>query len=57
MAIKVKRALTLHNLFSFSSVGGSVLGPIIGPIVAAHAPLIWIFWVQLIFGGAVQLAQ
>ncbi|KAJ8127745.1 hypothetical protein O1611_g5890 [Lasiodiplodia mahajangana] len=42
----------------FSSVGGSVLGPIVGGFVEILAPgqaWKWCIWIQLIFGGAVQL--
>lgn len=39
----------------FSSVAGSVVGPVIGGFVQQYASLKWIFWVQLIFGGTVQL--
>lgn len=38
-----------------SSVGGSVVGAVVGGFVEERQPLIWIFWVQLIAGGAVQL--
>lgn len=38
-----------------SSVGGSVVGTIIGAFVEVNLSLPWIFWVQLIVGGAVQL--
>ncbi|KAL7627226.1 hypothetical protein AAE478_004002 [Parahypoxylon ruwenzoriense] len=42
----------------FSSVGGSILGPIVGGFVellpSAEAWK-WCIWIQLIFGGAVQL--
>lgn len=39
-----------------SSVGGTSIGPFIGGFIAGAAtnPLYWIFWVQLIFGGATQ---
>jgi MFS family permease len=37
-----------------SSVGGSVVGPIVGAFIQAYLPWYWNFWVQLIFGGAVQ---
>ncbi|KAI9804589.1 MAG: hypothetical protein M1833_006662 [Piccolia ochrophora] len=37
-----------------SSVGGSVLGPIVGAFIGANLSWQWNFWVQLIFGGAVQ---
>ncbi|MCJ1336461.1 hypothetical protein MMC09_001737 [Bachmanniomyces sp. S44760] len=37
-----------------SSVGGSALGPIIGGFVQTYLALSWNFWVQLIFGVAVQ---
>lgn len=38
----------------FSSVGGSVLGPIIGGFVQQYLAWRWTIWIQLIFGGAVQ---
>ena len=38
-----------------SSVGGSVVGAIAGGFVEKHLSLPWIFWVQLIVGGFVQL--
>lgn len=37
-----------------SSVGGSVVGPIVGGFLQANLDWHWNFWVQLIFGGAVQ---
>lgn len=39
----------------FSSVGGSVLGPVIGGFVEAFLPWRWSIWIQLIFGGFVQI--
>lgn len=39
----------------FSSVGGSVLGPVVGGFVQEYLPWRWCIWVQLIFGGFVQL--
>lgn len=39
----------------FSSVGGSVLGPIIGGFVETYLDWRWCIWIQLIFGGFVQL--
>ncbi|KAI0901500.1 multidrug transporter [Annulohypoxylon nitens] len=39
----------------FSSVGGSILGPIVGGFVEAYLDWTWCIWIQLIFGGAVQL--
>ncbi|WWC93166.1 uncharacterized protein L201_008134 [Kwoniella dendrophila CBS 6074] len=39
----------------FSSVGGSVIGPIVGPFIQAHLSWEWICWTQLIFGGFVQI--
>ncbi|KAI1213376.1 multidrug transporter [Annulohypoxylon truncatum] len=42
----------------FSSVGGSILGPIVGGFVQILPPAQawrWCIWIQLIFGGAVQL--
>lgn len=42
----------------FSSVGGSILGPIVGGFVEQFVPeWRWNMWIQLIFGGAVQLAH
>ncbi|KAJ5678723.1 hypothetical protein N7462_006967 [Penicillium macrosclerotiorum] len=38
-----------------SSVGGSVVGAVVGGFVEVRQPLAWIFWVQLIAGGSVQL--
>ena len=38
-----------------SFVGGSALGPIVGGFVEKFLSWRWIFWLQLIFGGAVQL--
>ena len=39
----------------FSSVGGSVLGPIIGGFVETYLDWRWCIWIQLIFGVFVQL--
>lgn len=41
----------------FSSVGGSVLGPIVGGFSEAFLDWRWTIWIQLIFGGATQLAH
>ncbi|KAJ5172871.1 hypothetical protein N7492_005464 [Penicillium capsulatum] len=41
----------------FSSVGGSVLGPVIGGFVEQFLPWRWSIWIQLIFGGFVQIAH
>ena len=38
----------------FSSVGGSVLGPVIGGFVEANLQWRWTIWIQLIFGVFVQ---
>lgn len=38
----------------FSSVGGSVLGPVIGGFSEAFLPWQWCIWLQLIFGGFIQ---
>lgn len=38
-----------------SSVGGSVVGAIVGGFVETYLPLSWIFWIQLIAGGAAQI--
>ncbi|KAH9833412.1 major facilitator superfamily domain-containing protein [Rhodofomes roseus] len=38
----------------FSSVGGSVLGPIFGGIIETHLDWHWNFWIQLIVGVTVQ---
>ncbi|TDZ66047.1 Efflux pump atB [Colletotrichum trifolii] len=39
----------------FSSVFGSVLGPIVGGFSEQYLHWRWSIWIQLIFGGAVQL--
>ncbi|KAI4131540.1 MAG: hypothetical protein LQ338_001174 [Usnochroma carphineum] len=41
----------------FSSVGGSILGPIVGGFSEKYLAWQWSIWIQLIFGGAVQLAH
>ena len=41
----------------FSSVGGSVLGPLIGGFVEKYLAWRWCIWIQLIFGGAVQIVH
>ncbi|KAK3669210.1 hypothetical protein LTR78_010907 [Recurvomyces mirabilis] len=38
----------------FSSVGGSVLGPIVGGFVEQYTYWQWNIWIQLIFGGVIQ---
>ena len=38
----------------FSSVGGSILGPVVGGFVQQYLPWRWNIWIQLIFGGFVQ---
>ncbi|KAF3769315.1 MFS general substrate transporter [Cryphonectria parasitica EP155] len=38
-----------------SSVGGSILGPIVGGFVQYFLTWRWCIWIQLIFGGFVQL--
>ncbi|KAL1646891.1 hypothetical protein SLS58_003026 [Diplodia intermedia] len=39
----------------FSSVGGAVIGPIVGGFSETYLSWHWVFWLQLIFGGATQL--
>lgn len=39
----------------FSSVGGSILGPIVGGFSEAYLGWRWSIWIQLIFGGFVQI--
>lgn len=41
----------------FSSVGGSVLGPVIGGFVEANLDWRWSIWIQLIFGGFIQIVH
>ncbi|KAF7562882.1 hypothetical protein G7046_g1248 [Stylonectria norvegica] len=38
----------------FSSVGGSVLGPIVGGFTETYLNWRWSIWIQLIFGGVIQ---
>ncbi|BCR88276.1 putative MFS multidrug transporter [Aspergillus chevalieri] len=38
----------------FSSVAGSVIGPVVGGFVEQFLPWRWNIWIQLIFGGFVQ---
>jgi phosphatidylglycerophosphate synthase len=40
-----------------SSVGGSVVGALVGGFVEQYRALPWIFWVQLIVGGATQFVH
>ena len=42
-------------LMILGSVGGSALGPIVGPFPGAYLSWRWFFWLQLIFGGFVQI--
>lgn len=41
----------------FSSVAGSVIGPLVGGFVQAFLPWRWTIWIQLIFGGFVQIVH
>lgn len=39
----------------FSSVAGSVVGPIVGGFITQYAHWTWVFWVSLIFGFVAQV--
>ncbi|OQO08785.1 hypothetical protein B0A48_05675 [Cryoendolithus antarcticus] len=39
----------------FSSVGGSILGPVVGGFSEAYLDWRWSIWIQLIFGVAIQI--
>jgi MFS family permease len=39
----------------FSSVGGSVFGPVVGGFVERYCAWRWNIWIELVFGGTVQL--
>ncbi len=41
----------------FSSVGGSILGPVVGGFSEQKLNWRWSIWIQLIFGGAIQVAH
>ncbi|KAL8725698.1 MAG: hypothetical protein Q9181_006316 [Wetmoreana brouardii] len=41
----------------FSSVGGSIFGPIVGGFSERYLDWRWCMWIQLIFGGFVQLVH
>lgn len=38
-----------------SSVGGTSVGPVVGAFIEQFSTYNWIFWIQLIFGGVVQI--
>ncbi|SAM83463.1 related to multidrug resistant protein [Ustilago bromivora] len=40
-----------------SSVGGTSVSPFVGGFIQAYLKLEWNFWIQLIFGGVVQIAH
>ena len=40
-----------------SSVGGTSIGPVVGGFIEQYLPWYWNFWVQLIFGVAVQFVH
>ena len=41
----------------FSSVGGSILGPIVGGFSEQYLDWRWSIWIQLIFGGFIQIVH
>lgn len=41
----------------FSSVGGSILGPVVGGFVEQFLAWRWNIWIQLIFGVATQIVH
>ncbi|KAK8022192.1 hypothetical protein PG993_012959 [Apiospora rasikravindrae] len=45
------------NFMSLASLLGSIIGAVAGGFIEAYLPWQWCMWIQLIFGGAVQLVH
>ncbi|KAK8076433.1 hypothetical protein PG994_003705 [Apiospora phragmitis] len=45
------------NFMSLASLLGSIVGAVVGGFIEANLPWSWCLWVQLIFGGIVQMVH